>query len=178
LEAWKLTEEQFWEEVKFVEKLHQGYYDQNPETPVMCHNDIHGGNVMRNREGELNPDEIILVDFDAAQYGYRMWDIVEWIIFSPGHNFLYFSENLARLSEEKINQILLDYLNTQTYDENLTLKTLQTELLYMKPYAMLQRLTFKVGFFGKMDEEFNNFMRELYNSAIAPFNRTLPEPSI
>ena len=37
----------------------------------MCHNDIHRGNVMRNKDGELNPDEIILVDFDAAQYGYR-----------------------------------------------------------------------------------------------------------
>ena len=37
----------------------------------MCHNDIHRGNVMRNKDGELNPEEIILVDFDAAQYGYR-----------------------------------------------------------------------------------------------------------
>ena len=37
----------------------------------MCHNDMHRGNVMRNKDGELNPDEIILVDFDAAQYGYR-----------------------------------------------------------------------------------------------------------
>ena len=37
----------------------------------MCHNDIHRGNVLRNKGGELDPEEIALVDFDAAQYGYR-----------------------------------------------------------------------------------------------------------
>ena len=37
----------------------------------MCHNDIHRGNVLRNKQGELDPEEIALVDFDAAQYGYR-----------------------------------------------------------------------------------------------------------
>ena len=49
----------------------------------MCHNDIHRGNVMRNKEGELNPEEVVLVDFDAAQYGYR--EVYELSIFAVGH---------------------------------------------------------------------------------------------
>ena len=49
----------------------------------MCHNDIHRGNVMRNKEGELDPEEVVLVDFDAAQYGYR--EVYELSIFAVGH---------------------------------------------------------------------------------------------
>ena len=53
----------------------QGYYDENPEIGVICHNDAHGGNIMRNKDGEVDYDSIILVDFDQAGYGFRMWDI-------------------------------------------------------------------------------------------------------
>ena len=53
----------------------QGYYDENPEIAVICHNDAHGGNIMRNKDGEVDYDSIILVDFDQAGYGFRMWDI-------------------------------------------------------------------------------------------------------
>ena len=49
----------------------------------MCHNDIHRGNVMGNKEGELDPEEVVLVDFDAAQYGYR--EGYELPIFAVGH---------------------------------------------------------------------------------------------
>ena len=49
----------------------------------MCHNDIHRGNLMRNKEGELDPEEVVLVDFDAAQYGYR--EVYEFSIFAVGH---------------------------------------------------------------------------------------------
>ena len=30
---------------------------------------------MRNKDGEVDYDSIILVDFDQAGYGFRMWDI-------------------------------------------------------------------------------------------------------
>ena len=30
---------------------------------------------MRNKDGEVDYESIILVDFDLAGYGFRMWDI-------------------------------------------------------------------------------------------------------
>ena len=33
----------------------------------MCHNDLHNGNVMINKEGDL---DLIFVDYDNAGYGY------------------------------------------------------------------------------------------------------------
>ena len=52
----------------------------------MCHNDIHRGNVMRNKDGDLDPEQVALVDFDAAQYGYR-----------TGHMPPMFSSHMTRL---------------------------------------------------------------------------------
>ena len=57
------------------EIFEKGYYDENPEIAVICHNDAHAGNIMRNKDGEVDYDSIILVDFDQAGYGFRMWDI-------------------------------------------------------------------------------------------------------
>ena len=43
----KLNKRDFWSEVKLTEKILQKYYDQNPETAVICHNDAHRGNFFR-----------------------------------------------------------------------------------------------------------------------------------
>ena len=40
---------------------------------------------MRNKVGELDPEEVVLVDFDAAQYGYR--EGYELTIFAVGHSY-------------------------------------------------------------------------------------------
>ena len=62
---------------------------------VICHNDVHQGNVMRNKDGELQLDSIILVDFDQAGYGFRVWII------------MYFLSNLGEMpSDEIINESL------------------------------------------------------------------------
>ena len=42
----------------------------------------------------MNPDEVILVDFDQAHYGFRMWDI------------LYFLSNWDLPSDEEFEQII------------------------------------------------------------------------
>ena len=90
----KLTE-QLQAEIDFTEKTLQTYYDANPERAVICHNDVHQGNVMRNKDGELQLDSIILVDFDQAGYGFRMWDI------------MYFLSNLGEMpSDEIVNESL------------------------------------------------------------------------
>ena len=49
---------------------------------------------MRNTEGVLNPDEVILVDFDQTHYGFRMWDI------------LYFLTNWDVPSDEEFEKII------------------------------------------------------------------------
>ena len=74
-----LFTEQLQAEIDFTEKTLQTYYDANPERAVICHNDVHQGNVMRNKDGELQLDSIILVDFDKAGYGFRMWDIMHFL---------------------------------------------------------------------------------------------------
>ena len=94
---WKMTKltEQLQAEIDFTEKTLQTYYDANPERAVICHNDVHLGNVMRNKDGELLLDSIILVDFDQAGYGFRMWDII------------YFLSNLGEMpSDEIVNESL------------------------------------------------------------------------
>ena len=94
---WRMTRltEQLQAEIDFTEKTLQTYYDANPERAVICHNDVHQGNVMRNKDGELQLDSIILVDFDQAGYGFRMWDI------------MYFLSNLGEMpSDEIVNESL------------------------------------------------------------------------
>ena len=97
LSQFRMTQftEQLQAEIDFTEKTLQTYYDANPERAVICHNDVHQGNVMRNKDGELQLDSIILVDFDQAGYGFRMWDI------------MYFLSNLGEMpSDEIVNESL------------------------------------------------------------------------
>ena len=57
--------------------LIKSYYDANPENAVVfCHNDLHGGNIMFNKEGDFNPDSLTLIDFDTSQYGFRAFDLL------------------------------------------------------------------------------------------------------
>ena len=41
----------------------------------LSHNDLHLGNIMRNIEGDFDPNELVFVDFDLAAYGARAFDI-------------------------------------------------------------------------------------------------------
>ena len=41
----------------------------------LSHNDLHLGNIMRNAEGDFDPNRLIFVDFDLAAYGARAFDI-------------------------------------------------------------------------------------------------------
>jgi len=167
-DAFGLTKDQYWEEVKFTEETLQTYFDTNPETPILCHNDIHTGNVMRNTEGVLNPDEVILVDFDQTHYGFRMWDI------------LYFLTNWDVPSDEEFEKIIQTYINYQTYNETLAMSTMLEEKDHMLPYVMLERLTFimATGIGDTIIEEFGDeyikVMRGAYADSLKPFGRTLP----
>ena len=65
-------------EVDFVTKTLQSYYDNHPDDKwlVMCHNDPHGGNIMRNKDDPFDPTKLVLLDFDNAGYGFRIWDLL------------------------------------------------------------------------------------------------------
>ena len=68
----------FDDEVDFVTKTLQSYYDGHADDKwlVMCHNDPHGGNIMRNKEDPFDPTKLVLLDFDNAGYGFRIWDLL------------------------------------------------------------------------------------------------------
>ena len=65
-------------EVEFVTKTLQSYYDGHADDKwlVMCHNDPHGGNIMRNKGDPFDPEKLVLLDFDNAGYGFRIWDLL------------------------------------------------------------------------------------------------------
>ena len=68
----------FDDEVDFVTKTLQSYYDDHADDKwlVMCHNDPHGGNIMRNKDDPFDPTKLVLLDFDNAGYGFRIWDLL------------------------------------------------------------------------------------------------------
>ena len=77
--------------VEYVAQTIEQYYSVKGETSIVfwydnlaraissndniSHNDLHGGNVMRNADGEFEPDSLIMIDWDLASYGYRAFDI-------------------------------------------------------------------------------------------------------
>jgi len=66
----------FGEEIDFVFDQVQNYYSQNPEDPVFCHNDLNGGNILRNVLGDFNSSSVEFIEFDQSSYGFRAFDIV------------------------------------------------------------------------------------------------------
>ena len=80
LKNMKMSKSVLSDEIKFVEKTLQNYYTQNPEQAVLCHNDLHEGNIMitepTNETEPIDLDTLIMVDYDQAAYGFRIWDIL------------------------------------------------------------------------------------------------------
>ena len=66
----------------------KNYYDANPDEAVFCHNDLHGGNIMFNKEGDFDPSSLTFIDWDQAHYGYRAFDLLynmaNWNQGTPG----------------------------------------------------------------------------------------------
>ena len=81
-------------EVDFVTETLQSYYDDHADDKwlVMCHNDLHGGSIMRNNDDPFDPTKLVLVDFDNAGYGFRIWDLAynmfHWDIDYGGHSII------------------------------------------------------------------------------------------
>ena len=77
-ELTKMSPSTFDNEVDFVTKTLQSYYDDHADDKwlVMCHNDPHGGNIMRNKDDPFDPTKLVLHDYDDAGYGFRIWDLL------------------------------------------------------------------------------------------------------
>ena len=68
----------FHNEIDFVTRTLQEYYDSHTDDKwlVLCHNNAHGGNIMRNADDPFDPTKLVLLDFDDAGYGFRIWDLL------------------------------------------------------------------------------------------------------
>ena len=81
-----MTTSTLYAEHGFVTETLQEYYDSHPEDKwlVLCHNNLEGKNIMRNTNDPFDPTTLVLVDYDNAGYGFRIWDllynIVNWHI--------------------------------------------------------------------------------------------------
>ena len=82
----EMSSSTWYDEIDFVTRTLQEYYDSRTEDKwlVLCHNNLEGKNIMRNTNDPFDPTTLVLVDFDNAGYGFRIWDllynIVNWHI--------------------------------------------------------------------------------------------------
>lgn len=167
----KMNKRDFWSEVKLVESILHKYYTENPETAVICHNDPHRKNIMSNREGDFDPDSLILIDFDQAGYGFRAFDLL-YNIFNWNH--IPSVEDEIAFIDAYVNEY--NSINNST----LTSETMLDEFRAHKPYMMLARKAFLLSFgaFG-VDKEIDDhiyYLREKYIDIMArEYNHTVPE---
>ena len=85
-ELTQMSSSTLYDEIDFVTRTLQEYYDSHPHDQwlVLCHNNLEGKNIMRNSDDPFDPTTLVLVDFDNAGYGFRIWDlfynIINWNI--------------------------------------------------------------------------------------------------
>merc|ERR1712062_843366 len=149
------------DEIQFAEETLKNYYDNNSYKAVMCHNDPHLGNIMYNKEGPFNPDELTLVDYDSAAYGFRAWDLLynigAWEV---------------PITIENVDQFLEDYV-VALKDPDVTFDIVNNEILHHSPYYFLEHITFLIGF-GIQYQELVDAYMSFYVEAAAHFNHTVP----
>ena len=74
---------------------------------------------------------VILIDFDNSGYGYRAWDL------------LYFMSNWNYdFSRDDVLAYLYEYINVQTYSNDLKIEILLDEFKHHEPYFWLERILF------------------------------------
>lgn len=158
------TEEQLREEILFTERTLQDYYDANPETAVFCHNNLDSGSIIQNKNKTYGTN-VVLVGYEQAGYGFRMWDII-YLIYSG------FAGNGVEVTDEIINEALVAYFDLVS---DFSIETLQAEFRHHLPYYALERLVFsQVAGWYDLIEGLAGSIKQTYGSAIAEFDRQLP----
>jgi len=103
--------------VEWTENLVRGYY-KDEEEPVLCHNDVHGGNLMMDKNGTA--DSVILVDFDLASYGFPALD---WacLVFYSSISYTKDYPDMNFIPDDVINSFLESYLIQSELENSLSL---------------------------------------------------------
>ena len=131
------------DEINWVAGLLLDYYDEK-ETPLLCHNDLHLGNMMVDAN-DTTGESLILIDFDNTRYGYRAFDFV--------YHFNYHSIGVETAS----NGVETYYPNSTMIDEflaiysesytgpSVSVATLWEEIRVHTPYVLLEQIVFLYG---------------------------------
>jgi len=139
-----ITQSELNEEIDWVAEIMHGFYG-DVETPVLCHNDLHLGNMMID-EDDTTGDSLILIDFDNTRYGYRAFDFVyhfgyqsvstETDMWIPNGDTYYYPNQTV------IDEFLSIY--SASYDGPLdtSLETLSAEVRAHTPYVLLEQIVF------------------------------------
>ena len=106
----------------------------------MCHNDLHPGSVMINEVGEIDPDQLVFIDYANAGYGYRIFDLAYNVM-----NWPWVVD--ADTNERWFNAFIADYVDERQKlgDTAITIEQMNAEWFAHTPYMILERLVFAVA---------------------------------
>lgn len=130
-------------EISWVATLLLDYYDEK-ETPVLCHNDLHLGNMMLDAN-DTSGESLILIDFDNTRYGYRAFDFV----YHFGYHSVFVETSTNGMETYYPDNAIIDEFLT-IYSESYTGKkadvaTLWEEVRVHTPYTLLEQIVFLYG---------------------------------
>lgn len=150
------TEEEVEDEIKWVSETLLDYYNET-ETPKLCHNDLHLGNMMID-EDDSTGDSLILIDFDNTRYGYRVFDLIYFL------NYQAVSLDPSAIGEEYGSQFypsdetIMDFVTiytesfnanyNKTTSEGTTVEKMMEEVYAHTPYNLLEQIMFLWGAVG------------------------------
>ena len=150
LEKLGITAEEFDAEIDWVIEVFNDHYEDN-DYPVLCHNDLHPGNIMID-ENDSTGESLRIIDYDSTAYGYRAFDFAYHFVFNSVSAATKSYTNLEPAddyesqfyypSEETIRNFMKTY--SQNYDGplNVTVDTLMQEVNAHTPYVILDQTIF------------------------------------
>ena len=98
---------------------------------VFCHNDLHDGNIVKSANGEL-----MIIDFDHANYGYRGYDFAFWLV-QRGQEAV---KSFLRRQYSPMDRLLKGYVSE---NKKKSINELHDEICAFVPYEILNRLLAK-----------------------------------
>ena len=107
----------FENEVKLAKMKLQRYYDEHDDDKwlVLCHNNLHRNNIIRNSDDPFDPTKLLFVDFENVGYGFRAWDLasitIDWNIteYIRDINGYQYDRDIKEFLDGKIFKLILKY---------------------------------------------------------------------
>jgi len=136
--GWTMNEYIF--NIEWTEELVRGYYNDD-EIPLLCHNDAHGGNMMRDKNGTA--DTITLIDFDLTGYGFPAFDWA-YVLYYSSWSYISFHPGTSFLPSEEIDFFLQNYLTHAGLEDTKSLEEIRNDFDIHLTYVILLN-SFMVG---------------------------------